>query len=99
MDTYDLSSYSYKDISNAISDKLADELMAIWNRNVNVKFCKFIFTKKYKVSEESIQFLEINSYTLEDMIYVKLQISKQYTDIDIKILKDSVEVQVVIVKE
>ena len=99
MDSYDLSSYSYKDISNVISDKLADELMAIWNRNVNVKFCKFIFTKKYKVSEESIQFLEINSYTLEDMIYVKLQISKQYTDIDIKILKDSVEVQVVIVKE
>jgi len=99
MDTYDLSSYSYKDISNAISDKLVDELMAIWNRNVNVKFCRFIFTKKYKVSEESIQFLEINSYTLEDMIYVKLQISKQYTDIDIKILKDSVEIQVVIVKE
>jgi hypothetical protein len=76
-----------------------DELMAIWNRNVNVKFCRFIFTKKYKVSEESIQFLEINSYTLEDMIYVKLEISKQYTDIDIKILKDSVEIQVVIVKE
>jgi hypothetical protein len=99
MDTYDLSSYSYKEISNAISDKLVDELMAIWNRNVNVKFCRFIFTKKYKVSEESIQFLEINSYTLEDMIYVKLEISKQYTDIDIKILKDSVEIQVVIVKE
>jgi hypothetical protein len=99
MDTYDLSSYSYKDISNVISDKLVDELMVIWNRNVNVKFCRFIFTKKYKVSEESIQFLEINSYTLEDMIYVKLEISKQYTDIDIKILKDSVEIQVVIIKE
>jgi hypothetical protein len=99
MDRYDLSSYSYKDISNVISDKLVDELMAIWNRNANVKFSRFIFTRKYKVSEQSIQFLEINHYTLEDMIYVKLEISKQYTDIDIKILKDSVEVQVVIIKE
>ena len=98
MDSYDLSSYSYKDISDVISDKLVDELMAIWNRNTNVKFCRFIFTRKYKVSEQSIQFLEINHYTLEEMIYVKLEISKEFTDIDIKILKDSVEVQVVIVK-
>ena len=98
MDSYDLSSYSYKDISNVISDKLVDELMTVWNRNTNVKFSRFIFTRKYKVSEQSIQFLEINHYTLEEMIYVKLEISKEFTDIDIKILKDSVEIQVVIVK-
>ena len=98
MDSYDLSSYSYKDISNVISDKLVDELMTVWNRNTNVKFSRFIFTRKYKVSEQSIQFLEINRYTLEEMIYVKLEISKEFTDIDIKILKDSVEIQVVIVK-
>ena len=98
MDSYDLSSYSYKDISNVISDKLVDELMIVWNRNTNVKFSRFIFTRKYKVSEQSIQFLEINHYTLEEMIYVKLEISKEFTDIDIKILKDSVEIQVVIVK-
>jgi hypothetical protein len=97
LDTYDLTKVDYKDISNVISDKVYNELMEIWNRIIEVKFNRFIFTKKYKISADSATYLDINKYTLIRMIKEKVSIT-QNVEVYVELLNDYVEVQVVIIR-